>query len=58
MLIGGTNVFLFLLGTLWASKLLDKSTRVQEQVLEKIASTSTSTGCSNVFEYKYTVINF
>ena len=34
-------------------RVLDKSTRVQVQVLEKMTSTSTSTGFSKVLEYKY-----
>ena len=36
-------------------RVLDKSTRVQAQVLEKMTSTSTSTstGFSKVLEYKY-----
>ena len=36
-------------------RVLDKSTRIQEQVLEKMTSTSTSTstGFSKVLEYKY-----
>ena len=34
-------------------RVLDKSTRVQIQVLEKMTSTSTSTGFSKILEYKY-----
>ena len=34
-------------------RVLDKSTRVQVQVLEKMSSTTTSTGFSKVLEYKY-----
>ena len=34
-------------------RVLDKSTRVQVKVLEKLTSTSTSTRFSKVLEYKY-----
>ena len=47
-----SNISVFISGL---GRVLDKSTRVQVQVLEKMTntSTSTSTGFSKLLEYKY-----